>query len=101
MRSIKLIITLMLALSILLIGIVLTIHNTTPISIDLVWVTLPEASMSIWLIAALVTGLLLGMALTSTRIITLRARLLSVGRKLRLAERQLDTLQSEAQRGSE
>ena len=101
MRSIKLLITLTLALVILLVGVVLTIHNTTPVSIDLVWVTLPEASLSLWLMTALVSGLLAGMALTSTRILTLRARLLSTARKLRIAENKIDSLESEARRGSE
>jgi putative membrane protein len=101
LRAIKLLFTSAIALIVLLTGIVLTIHNTTPVIIDLVWVKLPEASLSIWLIISMVVGLLVGILLTSARVLTLRAKLLNSARKLRNAEQQIETLNREVQRGAE
>jgi uncharacterized integral membrane protein len=95
-RAIKLLITILLALAVLLTGVLFTIHNTTPVVIDLVWIKLPEASLSIWLISTLVVGVLIGMVLTSARSLSLRARLMSSNRKQRIAEQKLETLQNEA-----
>ena len=84
MRAVKLLITILLALAVLLTGVLFTIHNTTPVVIDLVWIKLPEASLSIWLISTLVVGVLIGMVLTSARSLSLRVRLMSSNRKQRI-----------------
>ncbi len=93
MRKIKLILTLAAGLLVLLLGVLFTIHNTDKVSIDLIWIQLPEASLSIWLIGFFAAGTLLGMLLTSTRSIFLSARLSSTNRKQRRTEEQLKRLQ--------
>ena len=93
MRTIKLILTLAVGLLVLLLGVLFTIHNTDKVSIDLIWLQLPEASLSLWLIGFFVAGTLLGMILTSTRSLMLRARLSSTNRKQRKTEEQLKRLQ--------
>lgn len=93
MRTVKLILTLAVGLLVLLAGILFAIHNTTKVSIDLIWIELPEASLSLWLIGFFVVGTLLGALLTSTRSLVLSARLSSTSRKKRKAEEQLKRLQ--------
>ena len=93
MRTIKLILTLAVGLLVLLMGVLFTIHNTAKVSIDLIWLQLPEASLSLWLIGFFVAGTLLGVVLTSTRSLLLRARLSSTHRKQRKTEEQLKRLQ--------
>lgn len=93
MRTIKLILTLAIGLLVLLAGVLFTIHNTAKVSIDLVWIQLPEASLSLWLVGFFVAGTLLGMLLTSTRSLFLRAKLSNVHRKQRRAEEKLKRLE--------
>lgn len=80
-------------LLVLLTGVLFTIHNTAKVSIDLIWLELPEASLSLWLIGFFVAGTLLGVLLTSLRSMLLSARLKSTHRKQRRTEEQLKRLQ--------
>lgn len=93
MRTAKLILTLAVGLLVLLVGVLFAIHNTAKVSIDLIWIELPEASLSLWLIGFFVAGTLLGALLTGTRSLILSARLNSTSRKRRKAEEQLKRLQ--------
>lgn len=93
MRTVKLILTLAVGLLVLLLGVLFAIHNTAKVSIDLIWIELPEASLSLWLISFFVVGTLLGAVLTSARSLMLSARLSSTSRKQRKAEDQLKRLQ--------
>ncbi len=96
MRAIKLLILILVSLLVLLVGVLFTIHNTTRVDIDLIWFTLPEASLSLWLVAFFVFGLLVGILLTSFRNLALRVRLNQAGRKQRQAEQQLQQIQQGA-----
>lgn len=93
MRAIKLVLTLVLGLAVLLFGVLFTIRNTAKVSIDMIWLELPEASISIWLIGFFVAGALFGVLMTSTRSLLLSARLGQVNRKQRKTEAQLQQLQ--------
>lgn len=93
MRAIKLIISILVALLVILLGVLFTIHNTTPVNIDLIWFQLPEASLSLWLVSAFVVGVVVGVIVSGYRNLTLRMRLNSAGRKQRKAETQLQELQ--------
>lgn len=90
MRLLKLLLLVLLCLIILFVGILFTIHNTDKVSIDLVFVKLPQASLSLWLIAAFVCGGLLGVLLSSVAILGLKTRLRSARRRLSAAHRDLD-----------
>lgn len=93
MRTVKLILTLAVGLLVLLLGVLFAIRNTAKVSIDLIWIELPEASLSLWLIGFFVIGIALGVVLTSARSMLLAARLSRTSRKQRKAEEQLKRLQ--------
>jgi len=93
LRTVKLILTLAVGLLVLLLGVLFAIRNTAKVSIDLIWIELPEASLSLWLIGFFVIGIALGVVLTSARSMLLAARLSRTSRKQRKAEEQLKRLQ--------
>ena len=94
MRFLKMIIVFLLSVVILMVGIMFTIHNTEKVSIDLVFLTLPEASLSLWLIAAFVLGGILGFLLSSVAVVSLKARLMGSRRKVNAASKELDQLRT-------
>jgi len=93
LRVIKLVLTLLLGLAVLLFGVLFTIRNTSMVSIDLIWIELPQASLSIWLVGFFVAGSLFGVLMTGTRSLLLSARLGQMNRKQRKIEAQLQQLQ--------
>ncbi|MGH1461453.1 MAG: LapA family protein [Neptuniibacter sp.] len=92
MRFIKTLIIALLLLVVLIVGITFSIHNTEKVVIDLVFIQLPEASLSLWLIAAFVVGGFLGVILSIFTVFTLRTRLGSAKRKVNSAQKELDQL---------
>jgi len=93
-RWLKTLIVGILCLAMLLVGILFTIHNTQKVMIDLVVVQLPEASLSLWLMAFLGLGAALGVALSIFTVVVLRTRLGSVRRRFTTAQRELDELRT-------
>jgi putative membrane protein len=91
-RFLKTLIVGLLCLTVLLIGIMFTIHNTEKVAIDLVFFQLPEASLSVWLIATFVLGGILGVALSIMTVLMLRTRLGSARRKIASTQKELDQL---------
>ncbi len=71
MRFLKTLVVGLLCLAVLLLGILFTIHNTEKVSIDLVFFQLPEASVSVWLIATFVLGGFLGVLLSVMTVLML------------------------------
>lgn len=94
MRWLKMLIVFLLSVVILMVGIMFTIHNTQKVSIDLVFLTLPEASVSLWLIAAFVLGGLLGFMLSTIAVVSLKARLMGSRRKINSTSKELDQLRT-------
>lgn len=92
MRFIKTLVVALLCIVVLMIGIFFTIHNTEKVAIDLVFFQLPEASLSVWLIAAFFTGGLIGILLSITTVFMLRTRLGSARRKIASTQKELDQL---------
>lgn len=92
MRWIKTLLVGLLCLAVLLIGIMFTIHNTEKVTIDLVFFQLPEASLSLWLIATFVLGGFMGILLSVMSIILLRTRLGSARRRVDIKQKELDQL---------
>jgi putative membrane protein len=89
-RWLRSLVIIVLCLIILLVGILFTIHNTDKVAIDLIVVQLPQASLSLWLIAAFVCGGLLGLLLSSLAILGLKTRLRSARKRLVAAHRDLE-----------
>ena len=94
MRWLKILIVFLLSAIILMVGIMFTIHNTEKVSIDLVFLTSPEASLSLWLIAAFVLGGLSGFLLSTVAVVSLKARLMGSRRKINATNRELNQLRT-------
>ncbi|MDY6890414.1 MAG: LapA family protein [Pseudomonadota bacterium] len=94
MNWLKNLITIVLGLIVIGIGILFTIHNTDQVAIDLVFFQLPEASVSLWLIAAFVLGALCGILLSTLVILSLKTRLRSSQRKVMTFRKELDKLRT-------
>ncbi|UTW14137.1 LapA family protein [Marinobacterium rhizophilum] len=90
MRWLKTLLLIILCLVILFVGILFTIHNTDKVTIDLILVQLPQASLSLWLIAAFVCGGVLGVLLSSVAILGLKTRLRSARKRLTIAHHDLE-----------
>lgn len=94
MRWLKTLIVGALCLAMLLVGILFTIHNTQKVMIDLVVVQLPEASLSLWLMAFLGLGAVFGVVLSVFTVLVLRTRLGAARRRFTTAQRELDELRT-------
>ena len=94
MRWLKTLIVGVLCLAMLLVGILFTIHNTQKVIIDLVVIQLPEASLSLWLMAFLGLGAVLGVLLSVVTVLVLKTRLGSARRRFNSAQRELDELRT-------
>lgn len=89
MRWLKLFIVLLICLVVGLVGIMFTIHNTEKVSIDLIFLQLPEASLSLWLIAFFVAGGILGTVLSTLAVIGLKTKLNLSNRRVEAANKEL------------
>lgn len=92
MRWIKTLVVGLLCLAVLMVGILFAIHNTDKVTIDLVFIQLPEASLSLWLIATFVLGGFLGVIISVATILMLRTRLGSARRRVDHKQKELDQL---------
>ncbi len=92
MRLIKKLIFVVLCLLMIFIGIMMTINNTDRVTIDLVFVQLPELSLGVWLLLTLLMGGVIGVLLSTMTMFMLRTRLGSVKRKLATTQKELDQL---------
>ncbi|QEQ95971.1 lipopolysaccharide assembly protein LapA domain-containing protein [Neptunomonas concharum] len=96
MRWLKMFILLLLSVVILMVGIMFAIHNTDKVAIDLVFVQLPQASLSLWLIAAFVIGGICGFLLSTIAVVALKTQLMSSRRKIQTTSKELDQLRTAA-----
>lgn len=94
MRLLKTIFVGILCLAMLLVGILFTIHNTQKVAIDLVVFQLPEASLSLWLMAFLGLGAIIGVVLSVFTVVLLRTRLGAARRRFTSAQKELDELRT-------
>jgi uncharacterized integral membrane protein len=90
----KNLITIVLGLIVIGVGILFTIHNTDQVTIDLVFFQLPQASLSLWLIATFVLGALCGIVLSILTILSLKTRLHSSQCKVVAFRKELDQLRT-------
>jgi len=91
-RFVKTLIIALLVLFVIMVGVTFSIHNTEKVVIDLIFIQLPEASLSLWLIAAFVLGGFIGVILSVFTILVLKTRLGSAKRKVSSAQKEIDNL---------
>ncbi len=94
MRLIKTLIAIVMALALLMLGVLLTVNNQEQITVDLVFVHLPEASIARWVILSFLLGAILSIVVSSVAVLALRARLISARRQLRNSNKELDKLRT-------
>ena len=76
----------------LLLGILFAVNNQQALPLNLIWVELPPASLSLWLLIALACGVVLGMLAMSGVYLRLRTLLTRAQRHNQQQRRELDRL---------
>lgn len=94
MRFLKRLIVVVLVLLVLLAGILFTLHNMTPVNIDLIFFTLPQASLSLWLLGAFAVGGFLGVLLSSVVVLSLKTRLYYLNKKMVSTRQEINKLRT-------
>lgn len=93
MRWLKRILLLLLFAAVFYWALLFRLENTTPIGLSLVFLRLPEASLSIWIVAAFALGVLLCLLLHFWVMLRHKGRALLLKRQLQQCQQQLDRLQ--------
>ncbi|MCW9053483.1 MAG: LapA family protein [Motiliproteus sp.] len=94
MRLIKTLLGIACAVVLIVVGMLLTVNNQQLVSIDLVFLQIPQASLARWLIASFLTGAVLSLVLGSFAMVAMRARLRRTTRQLHSSNRELDKLRT-------
>lgn len=94
MRWLKMLLVLLLCLVILFVGITFATVNEAKVSIDLIFIQLPERSISLWLIAFFVVGGICGTFLSTFAILSLKAKLSLANRKVTAISKQLEAFRA-------
>ncbi|RKR02461.1 putative membrane protein [Kushneria sinocarnis] len=92
MRWLKGIVLAVVTLILLIMGMLFAVRNQQTVPLDVVWAQLPPASLALWLLLALVAGVLLGMLAMSGLYLRLRTALMRARRDHQQQQRELDSL---------
>lgn len=92
MRWLKGLIFAVILLTVLLVGILFAVNNQQTVPLNLIWLELPAVSLSVWLLAALVCGVVLGMLAMLGVWLRLRTSLSRAQRLNRQQRKELDQL---------
>jgi len=92
MRWLKGLILAIILLAVLLIGILFAVNNQQTLPLNLIWIELPAASLSVWLLVSLTAGVLLGMIAMSGVYLRLRTLLTRAQRHNQQQRKELDRL---------
>lgn len=95
MRWIKGLILAIILLVVLLVGILFAVNNQQTIALNLIWVELPAISFSVWLLASLTFGVLVGMLAMLGVYVRLKARLSRSERENKQQRKELDRLRTQ------
>ncbi|MFW6345588.1 MAG: LapA family protein, partial [Halomonas sp.] len=90
MRWLKGLILAIILLAVLLVGILFATNNREALPLNLIWIELPPASLSVWLLASLAVGVLLGMLAMSGVYLRLRTLLTRAQRHNQQQRKELD-----------
>ncbi|WP_404377270.1 lipopolysaccharide assembly protein LapA domain-containing protein [Vreelandella aquamarina] len=95
MRWIKGLILAVILLVVLLVGILFAVNNQQAIGLNLIWAELPAVSLSVWLLATLAVGVIVGMLAMLGVYIRLKARLARSERHNKQQRKELDRLRTQ------
>lgn len=95
MRWIKGLILAVILLVVLLVGILFAVNNQQSIGLNLIWIELPPASLSVWLLASLACGVIVGMLAMMGVYARLKARLAVSQRHSKQQQKELDRLRTQ------
>lgn len=98
MRLLKSLVLIALVLISVFVGIILFLHNSTIVSVDLIWFSTPEAALAVWLMVFFVLGLTLGVSVSVVAYLWIRTRTWGLRRKVKKLEQNVprSTLPSQA-----
>ncbi|HSP32231.1 MAG TPA: LapA family protein [Halomonas sp.] len=94
MRWIKGLILAVILLIVVLVGILFAVNNQQTIALNLIWLELPAVSLSVWLLATLVFGVVLGMLAMLGVYVRLKATLARSQRQNKQQSKELDSLRT-------
>ena len=92
MRWLKGLLLAIILLVVLLLGILFAVNNQQALPLNLIWVELPPASLSLWLLIALALGVILGMLAMTGVYLRLRTLLTRAQRHNQRQRKELDRL---------
>ncbi len=95
MRWLKGLLLAIILLVVLLLGILFAVNNQQTLPLNLIWMELPPASLSLWLLVALAIGVLLGMLAMSGVYLRLRTLLTRAQRHNQQQRKELDRLRTQ------
>lgn len=72
----------LIALILVVIGALFALHNQHQVPLDLLWVSLPPASLALWLLLSLAIGLVVGILILGGHCFRLHRRLIRLRRQL-------------------
>ena len=96
MMFVKRALALIVVIGALCLGVLLAIQNTIAVPLDLLFVVLPERSVSLWLFTALALGVALGILVSWVAVLNLRKERFLLRSKLQKAQKELDVLRTSA-----
>ncbi|MCM2130898.1 lipopolysaccharide assembly protein LapA domain-containing protein [Larsenimonas rhizosphaerae] len=99
MRWIKGVIMAIVALVVIVLGILFAVRNQASVPLDIIWTSLPPASLSLWLLSTLVVGVLLGMIAMTGMYLRLRTALVKARHEQRTQQKELDQLRTRELKG--
>jgi putative membrane protein len=95
MRWIKGLILAVILLIVVLVGILFAVNNQQTVALNLIWLELPAVSLSVWLLATLVFGVVLGMLAMLGVYVRLKATLARSQRQNKQHRKELDSLRTQ------
>lgn len=95
MRWLKGVILALILIIVLLLGILFAVNNQQSLPLDLIWIELPSASLSLWLLLSLACGVVLGMFAMTGMYLRLRTLLTRAQRHNQQQRKELDRLRTQ------
>lgn len=89
MKWVKRVAALLIVIAVLIWSIFFGIENQSQVSLSLVFIRLPQASLSTWMVASFILGALLSLLLISSLLVKQKSRYLLIKRQLDKSKQQI------------